>query len=201
MRQQLARAGPRPAHLRELFDWQLEARDGVGPRWAGLRERGRLAYFHGEAAARWARLPTDAHCWRWLLGELADCADAMPDATCERLGLAPGSTYGHAVEALREEAASVPLDAPVALRHELPVDVAAHMCQLLAEGRWPGRLDVEVAKDAAGRLATSAQLEEAIRAEAGRQRPFRPGIPSDLGRLSVELAGLVDDAARFVVRL
>jgi hypothetical protein len=187
--------------LREIFDQQIESWDGAGPRWAGLRERGRLAYFHGEAAARWARLPTDAHCWRWLLGELADCTDTMPVGTCERLGLPPGSTYHDAFEALRDEAARIQLYTVPPDRYQYLVDVAARVCEQLTHGLWQGRLDVVVAKDAAGRHVTSAQIEAAIRAEARRREPLRPMRPLDLGQLSVELAGITDEGARFVITL
>jgi hypothetical protein len=75
-------------------------------------------------------------------------------------------------------------------------NAAAHVCTVLAKPDRPPFLDLVVAKDVRGRLATSAQLERAIRAEAAGRAP-RP----DLRRLSVELAGFAPEGPRFVVRL
>ncbi len=64
--------------------------------WEALPESGPLA---PTDTARWATLPA-AERTRWLLGQLWDCTDHLPDRCCDFLTLPRGSTYARAARYL-----------------------------------------------------------------------------------------------------
>jgi hypothetical protein len=84
MRHSPARGGHAPGHLREAFvEWVEGGADA-----AGIEvEIGYVAQLK----------PV-----RWVVGQLWNCTDVMPNYVCESLDLSPGSTYAMGVRSLAQ---------------------------------------------------------------------------------------------------
>lgn len=86
--------------LRDALLWVLAAnRDPDW--WQPLMDPAFLEFIDERRRAWWNNLPARERA-RWLLGQLWNCPDTLPEEYCARLGLPAGSTYSQAVQRLRE---------------------------------------------------------------------------------------------------
>jgi hypothetical protein len=101
---QPSRGGHAPGHLREAFEWAVEASyPNIQEDWYKHMEDDEVLLFFNPEKEKWWNTLSLKEKGRWLIGQLWNCTDIMPSVYCDILELNLGSTYAMAVRKLRAE--------------------------------------------------------------------------------------------------